>query len=385
MSKKKYLLLLILLFALSVMAYLSFSAKWERVEQEIGLSEKARVNPLLAATLLLQEKGLTLNKLDDVSQIFQAGKITLPTGYRLIIDEAVFTEIDLFEQAIVKWVKAGGHLIYVLSPRRNILYLDNNQLLTLSGVTIMEAKNPKRRTAVTESPTVNINLALDKYSLELSMPYSHYFTHCEGKLFQTLKQDLTLICEASIANGAITFIPSIHPISNSSLKHVDHGEFLLWLAGEKRGLLYLPSLNTKSWLVLIWDWSWQFIMLSLLCLLLYMWHVAMRIGLPETPSLTIKNLFADHIEAVGNFMITHHHHQKLKMALLKDLEYVMEKRNPTYKQLNIPEQANLISQSTGKSSAKIKQLLTEPLPINDTERLLFIKSFKELRNLLWMN
>ena len=382
MSKTKFLLISLLLLSVSWLAYIAFSTGWEKVDQEVGLSNEARSKPLLAATLLLQKRGIELKRLKDASHIFKNGKIIIPTDYSLIMDEAVLTEIDAFESAIIRWVKAGGHLIYVLSPRRDALYLDNNQLLKIADLNVVKADTPQQRVGVTDKPEANINIALNAFTLELNMPYSHHFTDCKGTGFQSLALDLTLVCELSIYDGRITFIPSVHPISNSSLKHLDHGQFLYWLTDGKKGLFYLPSQNTQNWLESLWNWSWQFIVLLLLSLFFYMWNVAIRIGLPETPSQISSNRFADHIEAAGNFMITHNHHQELKMALLKDLEYVMEKRIPTYKELSLSEQADLMSQSTGKACKDIEHLLSEPMPLDNTERLQFIKSFKELRKLL---
>jgi len=113
-----------------------------------------------------------------------------------------------------------------------------------------------------------------------------------------------------------------------------------------------------------------------------MWQLSMRLGLAVEPSKHAKNLFAKHIEAVGNFLFKYQHHDVLKNALLIDLVNAVEKRHPKYKQLNLDEQASLISSLTGKSTSDIYLLLSEPLPEDENQRIKFIKLFKELRNLL---
>lgn len=388
MNKPTPLVVICSLLLICLVSYLYFFITWEKVEQEIGLSEKAQSQPLLAASLFLQKSGKTLKRLEESTDVFQRGKIPISPNYSLMIDEAALTEINGLESALNNWVEAGGHLIYVLSPRRNALSLDeeraldDNHLLTTSKVTVVEADTPSLRTSVIESPEANIQVESGELNLAVNMPYQHHFNDCEGKVFHTIDDELTLICEISIAEGFITFIPSIHSISNSSLLHLDHGEFLNWLVGANDGLIYMPSLSTLNWLEVLWKQSSLSILLPSLLLILYMWHVSMRIGLPENPTLATKNLFADHIKAAGNFMILNNHHQALKVALLKDLEHVMEKRIPNYKQLKIAEQAQLISKSTGTEAEEVELILSQPMPLEKEERLEYIKSFKALRKLL---
>ena len=374
--------MLISLFGVIFIALLVFSLEWEKVEQEVGLTKKANVDPLLASRLFLQKKNIIFSKLNEEDQFFINGKITFPTDRSLIIDEAVLNEYIHLESAILEWVEAGGHLVYLLSPRREMFGLNENQLLVKSGVGVIDAGDSSRKYGFLEQPEANLVLKNGDDILAINLPHQNYFTGCEAMSYQLKDTDSTLICELSFSQGFITFLPSIHPFSNSSLRHLDHGEFLLWLVGSNKQLLYLPSMKESNWLLLLWNWSWQFIILIVLTLIVMMWNAAIRLGLPTTPTHSMKNLFADHIEAVGNFMINQNHHAELKMALLKDLEVAIEKRNPVYKQLTVTQQAGVISQFTGKNRDEIEQLLIKPLPADDVVRLQYIKLFKELRDLL---
>lgn len=382
MNKKNLFLIFFSLCCFSIIALLLISIEWEEVEQEVGLTKKASVDPLLAARLFLEQKNIIFSTLTEKEQFFINDKITLPANRSLIINEAVLNEYIHIESAILEWVKAGGHLIYVLSSRRDVLVLNENKLLTASGVSVTDAENSYRRYGFLEQPKANLELEIEDDTLALNLPHYYYFTGCEGESFQLKGSEATLLCELSLSQGFITFLPSLHQFSNSSLRHLDHGQFLLWLVGSKKGLFYLPSMNESNWLISLWDWSWQVIILISLTIIIVMWNAAIRLGLPTTPTHSMKNLFADHIEAVGNLMISQNHHAELKKALLKDLEYVIEKRNPAYKKLTVSQQAGIISQFTGKNSDEIEQLLIQPLPVDDVARLQYIKLFRELRDLL---
>ena len=108
----------------------------------------------------------------------------------------------------------------------------------------------------------------------------------------------------------------------------------------------------------------------------------MRFGSAKYPLHELKNSFADHIEAIGGFMISQGHYDVLKSALLKDLEHKIEKRNPRFKSLAIDEQVKIISQLTGKEGKVIQALLTRPMPEQQDVRLQYIKLFRELRKAL---
>ena len=60
----------------------------------------------------------------------------------------------------------------------------------------------------------------------------------------------------------------------------------------------------------------------------------------------------------------------------------MEIRNPRFKQLDITEQVELLSQLSDMNKEAVQRLLTQDLPADDVERFHYIKLFKQLRNAL---
>ncbi|WP_426359104.1 hypothetical protein ACPUVO_02340 [Pseudocolwellia sp. HL-MZ19] len=382
MSKSKGFLIAGLAILVIAVVYLISIIEWNMVEEEIGLTREAEKEPLLAASLFLESYQKDLTTITTPESFFKDGTITLSKDSSLLIDEAALVEYDGIIPALVTWVKQGGHLVYTLSPRREQLDLEYNDVIALSEITVIDAEEIAFRESVLETPVSNGMITDDDHSFSVHLAHRFTFENCAGLDIAKKDSEATLICEMGVNDGYITFLPSINAISNDGLRHLDHGEYLLWLIGKNNKLVYLPSTQSTSWAVLLWQWSWQVVLLTFLLSLLLMWQLSMRLGLAVEPSKHAKNLFAKHIEAVGNFLFKYQHHDVLKNALLIDLVNAVEKRHPKYKQLNLNEQASLISSLTGKSTSDIYLLLSEPLPEDENQRIKFIKLFKELRNLL---
>ncbi|XPF92917.1 hypothetical protein ACM9HF_12880 [Colwellia sp. RE-S-Sl-9] len=382
MNKTRVLLFSTLAIVVIALAYFISTVEWNMVEEEIGLTQEAGEEPLLAATLFLETYQKKLKKLTTQESFLQAGDITLPKTSTLVIDEATLVEYEQLIPALVDWVKKGGHLVYTLSSRREQLKLENNAVIALTPVTVKDAEFVANRKSILTTPKSNGIITEKEDSFSIYIAHRYTFENCSGVEVLQENTEEVLICEEGVDEGFITFVPSINAISNDGLRHLDHGEYLLWLIGSNDQLFYLPSTQTTSWLVMLWQWCWQVIVLIAVLSLLLMWQLSMRLGLAIEPSEHSKNLFAKHIEAVGNYLFKYQHHEVLKSALLIDLANAVEKRQPKYKQLNVNEQADLISSLTGKNSQDIHLLLSEPLPEDENKRIKFIKLFKELRSLL---
>ena len=412
---KKYFYSGLIILVILLIAYITLVLQWEKIEIETGLSTKAKENPLLASKLLLAKNNISFVYLSSPKSIFTQGKISLNTSTSLMVDEAALLEYPTLENALLDWVAKGGHLIYILSPQRSALNIDDNSTL-LEQLSLQVQSNedlfytPQQ---ILSQPKANIFITDNNKTLSLYIPFTYFFDSCAGKSYtltkyknvelkkhqentndiknsinnnenKALKEetDIILICDMSYQQGFITFLPSIHTLSTQSLKHLDHGAFLLWLVSKNKDLYYLPSFKTSNWLVKLWQWSWLFIVLIVLIIISFIWYLATRFGSAITPIGENKSLFTDHITAMGNFLYRHDHDQQLKQALILDLEQAIENRNVYYKHLSDDEKAQLISQLTGKELNTIKQLLNQELPKQALARIQYIQLFKALRKAL---
>ncbi len=383
MSRNNLILIIFVALVLLVIGGSILSIEWEKVEVETGLTSDASKQPLLAAQLLLKQYNASLEKLErsNSDDFYLNEKLSLATNSTLVMDEGALNEYPGIDKAILRWLKSGGHLVYILSPRRNQLILDNNSLM-LESLTVLDSETPARRHSFVVPAAANVNIKNDQQNFDIYLTHQFTFDNCPGTAIKAHESELALICEVPVAQGHITYLPSIDLIATSNLHRLDHGQFLLWLLGNNEYMFYLPSTISTNWIVSLLNWSWQIILLVVIFFVGWIWHLAMRLGLPSEPHSSSKNIFSAHIEAVGNFMVEHNHHQSLKAALVKDLDSIMEKRIANYKHLSVQEQAQQLSSITKKHSQTIEQLLSEELPVDSEERLQYIKLFKELRNSL---
>ena len=75
MNKKNLFLIFFSLFCFSIIALLLISIEWEEVEQEVGLTKKASVDPLLAARLFLEQKNILTTPIISVEDVEDVEKI----------------------------------------------------------------------------------------------------------------------------------------------------------------------------------------------------------------------------------------------------------------------------------------------------------------------
>ncbi|AWB68374.1 hypothetical protein C2869_19060 [Saccharobesus litoralis] len=402
MKSRNFALAALIFLCLSLVIALLVFIDWEKKEIELGLNRDAAQNPMLAAELLLKKYDKTITRLSESQQFLLNKQITLSTSSSLILDEAALVEHPFIKPALSKWVQAGGHLIYVVSSRREQLTLGDNPFIETAEITLHEHEFGWQRQNVLAEPEANLHLPYKESSLALYLPYSYYFSNCAGSAHTLLptpdktaleQQDeqkksapnedtapaAQLICEIGYDDGYVTFLPSIDIISNHGLRHLDHGAFLLWLIGDNSHLFYLPSLQSPNWLVSLWNWSWQVVVMFLLLSASCLWYLAMRLGPAKVPNQEQKVPFSRHVRATGQFMQAQGHDEQLKQALLQDIETLVERRQPNFKHLARPEQARVLSQITGNDRDTLLQLLNDPLPEEASARTKTVNLFKQLR------
>lgn len=383
MSKSAWLISIVGALFIAFVGFSLWSLEWEKTEIETGFSEEARKDPLIAAKRFLASKQVELKKLTGQEDFIASRAITLDKNSSFIVDEAALSEYHHFEKALLQWVEAGGHLIYLMSPRRDSLEIANSLILQSTNISIVPSENRAFRLNLFAKPDANIEFEQHENEyLTWYMPYQFAIENCQGEALKVKNSETTVICDQALGGGFITFMSSIHPISNDGLRHLDHGELLLWLVGENNYLWYLPSLNSPNWLITLWRWSNLFVVTFVALLLLIMWFLAVRFGRARTPHSVDKNIFAEHIQATGNLLVQQSQFKHLKQVLLTDIEHAMEVRSPRFKQLSVEEQSELLSQLSGLNKQSIIRILSEDLPEGESDRFHYIKLFKQLRNAL---
>lgn len=230
----KNALILITFTSLTILAIVGsiLSMDWEQVELETGLSESALQQPLLAANLLLQQHNASLEKLErsNRSDFFNHKRFSLATNSTLIIDEGALSEYPNIAQAILTWLKGGGHLVYVLSPRREQLALADSPLLH-EDLAVIDSETPARRRSFSVPSKANINILDEENNFDIYLSHQFSFENCPGTAIKEEETEATLICHFPVEQGHISYLPSIDLIASNNLQRLDHGQFVLWLLG----------------------------------------------------------------------------------------------------------------------------------------------------------
>lgn len=422
--KVNRIVVVIVVAIVALLAIAVMSVEWQKIEQELGLSEQGIREPLLVAKTLLEQQDKELIELTQSKSFYQNNRIILDTQTSLIIDEAALTEHEALDQASLNWVGQGGHLLYLLSPRRESANVTDNAILaTASPMKVTDSNNPIYYLNVKNSPDINVTINAmvlgERFDLQVALPHRQHFAFCPGttienhypistkvkqsKLEQRLSQQfeelmpeqhqndtvqaadflpIPLICEIGYGNGTITFITSIQSIANHGIRHHDNAAFLYFLIGDNHTLAYLPSLDAPNWLQQLWQWSWLAVVLTLFGAIALLWHMLVRIGLPYTPVAEQRSSFSEHIRAMGHFLHRHQHDSAIHQALLQDIEQHINKKNPAFNLLNDQQKAEQLSDISGFKSDTILKLLREPLSDNISERLAQIQQLQQLRRAL---
>ncbi len=139
MSVQRVFLGILVIILLIIIGYSLLNTKWEKVEQEVGLSKEAIKDPFLAAGLFLEQHKVNYSKLDNKRDFLKIDKLTIPINATLLLDEAALTEYPTLSNALLKWIIDGGNLIYALSSKQRKTIHDSNLLIEETGISIINA------------------------------------------------------------------------------------------------------------------------------------------------------------------------------------------------------------------------------------------------------
>ncbi len=373
--------ILIVVSALSL-GYVIFSNDWERKEIEVGFSDEVNKSPFTMATRLLAKHGVSWQSQNNIRQLVTDGELNLATDHALLLDESVLAKSMEIDSSLYDWVIAGGRVIYILSPQRDSLALDESkfvQALELNVNKVEEGYSPYFLFSRESKENATFTVGSETVALTLNSTFS--IDNCPSSEYQNNLKAIAM-CDLSLGEGRVTVIPSISQFTNTGLRYLDHGAFLVWLSQGSRELVYIPNLTNPSWLANLWHWGWQWVIAVFLLLAALMWRTSARFGLPYTPIKATKTAFKLHIEALAHFYQQHGHEKVLLNALINDFNNKAEIRIPHFKQLSVEQQAQMISRITQYDKSTLIALLSSDYPESKQQRTEYIKQFKQLRNAL---
>ncbi|MCE9519264.1 MAG: DUF4350 domain-containing protein [Verrucomicrobia bacterium] len=305
----------------------SCNGHWEEMEKTLGYKGKARINPFLAAEMLLQENGHsterspTLGKLPDAEDgiIFTSSEAGIPEGRA---------------RQLLSWVHQGGHLVYSFAG--SLPYNDwsagaeffssvgnddkHDPILTKLGVELnydhakIDPKDKKLEKINKKEDESHIGLAVVKknlkwngktYAVEVSDRPTFNSGHpLRGGEWATAGEKEHAILSLPYGAGRVTLLNHAAPLRNRYLGSNDHAAWLVALAGENQRAIkdvrFVVAMNGSFW-SLLWRRGWMPLVGLVFIIVVWLWKNGRRFGPVMPVELSETRHFTDHVSALGKF------------------------------------------------------------------------------------
>lgn len=336
--------------------FLLAGCRVKEVTREIGYKGKARTDPFLAARLLLQSYG------HDTSR--KASLDHLPESKNGVLMLSAENEVSTGRtQRLLKWVRAGGHLIYPMAgclpyndwglfahivssgsfdedrpadavlealdvttndgrpkeaEKRATNAKDSKKSGKHPGAKPAAPKGAKKKPfegkpgdADTEQhdiptmPTVKTKLIWDGVSYTINVPAEGAFKMARplrvGEFAAGDHRQSTAILSVKCGEGRVTLMNHARPFRSRYLSEHDHAALLVALVGkESHEVQFIVGLD-NSFIGMLWQHGWKALTGLALMTAIWLWCHIPRFGPKRQPELHETKHFVDHVGALGQF------------------------------------------------------------------------------------
>jgi len=421
-DRRRLLLGLLLAGVVLVLAVWYRSLERETTQVDLGPTQEARQNPVLALQRLLEERQIPVTLVRGFGNLERLEFNNTPVSNRdsLVLLNTGHSLRESQVDALWRWMENGGRLLVTAdNPYFDMERLDDpllNRLgLTLtgeywdaddeeneeedSGADPAEAEAPEDDVAAEvdsqTAPAPKEECGWEYVTLPVRLP-----AHPEAELAMEFNSGMSFLAEKptgqvlaaygeqilllqqDVGTGEIHLLPTLQPLANDTIHCVDNA-FVLW---------QLLKDSEHVWLVLnadspsFWQYLWRFSALGCLLLLtalaVWLWHRVPRFG----PVLQQKNQerrqFIDHIHASAQFILRHQGSGALIESLREDLWQRLRLRHPGLERLGQAEQVERIHHFSGMPVPDVQQALFRPLPVPPPDFVEMVQRLQHLRNTL---
>ena len=308
MSAERRLLVLavtgVLLSLLVAVAGIFTRLEPQTIEIELGPSDRARRDPLLAAERFLARLELPVAR-DHAGARLR--RLPPPGDTLLVTDARALSREQL--AALDDWIQAGGRLVLMVTrdPAAPITAADHtHSAAVLAHFDLDLHINPSPRGAV----NVLVNIPDPAGSAPLRVTWSDRITLGGARAAdRVLEQDERLfLIERGQGDGTLTVLADGHFMTNTAIGELDHALFtarLLAPTQAGRVIWLLDTRETPTLGRLLWSAAPLALVSGALCLLVWVWSLGGRLGpLQEVPSRDRHDLM-EHLEASADFLWRH--------------------------------------------------------------------------------
>lgn len=364
--------LLWILFGLVLLLLVGWGVRWffnnfERQTREVveGISPAARKNPLLAAQRFLNRIDITAESISGRDQLL---KPPAEPGL-LLVYRFVGSLPAEREQALMAWVRRGGHLL--VAPQQawdEEAETSGNKLLDDLGVqpVFLEADEDESDPTETDSTAPGDT---DPVPLRFRMPGANgpiaIAFNPRRQLFDRLghadwsvESELgSHLLQYGVGRGKVTVLSDLQPFSNGSIGEHDHALLLALLAGDQRRAWLLYSSDMPALPVLLWRHV-PGLVISLLTLAgLLVWSLTRRSGPIRSTEQPARRNLMEHLGAVGRYLWRVDRATGTFRQSQQALEQAWRRRHPVLGTLQQRGRCEWIAAYAGLSPGAVEQAL----------------------------
>ncbi|NKC16368.1 MAG: hypothetical protein GKR94_30425 [Gammaproteobacteria bacterium] len=305
--------------------------------ERTNLSIEARRDRLLAAKRLLYHMGIEVETFTQPDW----DKILEKNATLMTFSDA-WTLGDKRLYSVMRWVEAGGHLIF--APHLPYLLDDANtsqNLLARLGVTLKtidedDDEKTVKRIGARRDATSQVTLGGERLRVAFSSP-----ARFETDGFSVLGTDEHGACALQRALGAghITVLCSAAPFFNRTIGDEQNASFL-WALASMHGQRPLWMV-TRTDMPPLYLWAWrrfpEAIVFAALGSVLLLWAATRRAGPIRDLPVPQRRQTIEHVEAASRFIWRHGGGSQLLACLRRVFREELERRQPAWAKL-APEQ-----------------------------------------------
>lgn len=305
--------------------YLYGKIEWVEYEEDLGLTEKARTNPYLAATSFLERHKVTLKteksfRRFDEPVRYGNGEL----GEAVVLVDAYGSLSDERLENLLGWVEQGGHLI---AAAKNP-FLDNienvsDPLFDYFGVKIERQEGEGMEEQVWEMVERFGHLAgvsgEDLCPLLYAQTSFNFSGDSEEIDVHFLSTDLLMaegwdpsswvgneyeahMLQFDVGRGLVTLMSSLDLWKNSAIGCLDHSYVLWQLAPEEGVMTIFTNFEFPSVFNVVWRYFDVAIVIAFITLMLWLWHRGVRFGPIRERHDEERRQLLEHIDASASFI-----------------------------------------------------------------------------------
>ena len=354
---------LLLLILLGSGVYWFFQNHEQRTREiSVDVSPFAKRNQLLAAERFLDRLGIVTESVSGRDHLLNPPQ---QSGLLLVSNLGSSLPADR-EEALLDWVKRGGHLVITpVNEWDDDEASGGNNLLDSLGVQLIireSESDPEDESAEDESDQKLLPVVFEMpgFTGEVAVAFSD-----QRVLFDSEEQadwwietdEGAHLLQFNLGRGKITVLSDHDFFSNKSIGEEDHALFLALLARDQKRAWLLYSSDMPSLFLLLWRHATSLVV-SLLCLiLLLVWFLTQRSGPIKSTDLIIRRNLMEHLSAVGHYIWrTDHAAQTFKQSQAA-LEQAWHRRHPILGTMERGARCEWIAEHVGLTPQSVEHAL----------------------------